>query len=120
MYVGARPYRTGSTGYSNAATCRCALSANMVIGDVLWTAKAWGWVHYSLLSGNRTVIIDRDLLVLRRQPDANGVEIAILEIGVIANLDKCYIDWCRLHSAGYRGWALKAGIFGVDENELRD
>ncbi|MDE0969414.1 MAG: SH3 domain-containing protein [Octadecabacter sp.] len=79
-----------------------------------------GWVHYSLLSGNRTVIIDRDLLVLRRQPDANGVEIAILEIGVIANLDKCYIDWCRLHSAGYRGWALKAGIFGVDENELRD
>ena len=79
-----------------------------------------GWVHYSLLSGKRTVIIDRELLVLRRLPDADGIEVAILELGVIADLDKCYIDWCRLRSAGYRGWALKAGIFGVDENELRD
>ncbi|MFT7370859.1 MAG: SH3-like domain-containing protein [Octadecabacter sp.] len=79
-----------------------------------------GWVHYSLLSGNRTVIIDRDLLVLRRQPDPNGIEVAILELGVIADLDKCYIDWCRLRSAGYRGWALKAGIFGVGADELLD
>jgi SH3-like domain-containing protein len=79
-----------------------------------------GWVHYSLLSGNRTVIIDRDLLVLRRQAIAASTEVAILEIGVIADLGECQIDWCRLRADGYRGWAPKADLFGVGADELRD
>jgi SH3-like domain-containing protein len=79
-----------------------------------------GWVHYSLLSGNRTVIIDRDLLVLRRQAIAASTEVAILEIGVIADLGECQIDWCRLLADGYRGWAPKADLFGVGADELRD
>ena len=79
-----------------------------------------GWVHYSLLSGNRTVIIDRDLLVLRRQAIAASTEVVILEIGVIADLGECQIDWCRLRAGGYRGWAPKADLFGVGADELRD
>jgi SH3-like domain-containing protein len=79
-----------------------------------------GWVHYSLLSGNRTVIIDRDLLVLRRQPIATSTEVAILELGVIADLGECQIDWCRLRAGGYRGWAPKADLFGVGSDELRE
>lgn len=79
-----------------------------------------GWVHYSLLSGNRTVIIDRDLLVLRGQPVADATEVAMLELGVIADLGECHIDWCRLRADGHRGWALKAAMFGVGADELRD
>lgn len=79
-----------------------------------------GWVHYSLLSGNRTVIVDEDLLVLRGQPVDGSVEVAMLELGVIANLGACSVDWCRLRAGGYRGWAPKSALFGVAANELRD
>lgn len=79
-----------------------------------------GWVHFSLLSGNRTVIIDRDLLVLRAQPVADAPEVAMLELGVVADLGDCSIDWCRLRAGGYRGWAPKAALFGVGADELRD
>lgn len=79
-----------------------------------------GWMHYSLLSGSRTVIIDRDMLVLRAQPERDASEVAMLELGVIADLGECNIDWCRLRVDGYRGWAPKAALFGVDADELRE
>jgi SH3-like domain-containing protein len=79
-----------------------------------------GWVHYSLLSGNRTVIIDRDLLALRAQPVAEASEVAMLELGVIADLGECSADWCHLRADGYRGWAPKAALFGVGADEVRD
>ena len=79
-----------------------------------------GWVHYALLSGVRTVIVDEDLLPLRVRPDPDAVEVARLEAGVIARLGECEIDWCRLSAGGYRGWAPKARLWGVRPDELRD
>jgi len=79
-----------------------------------------GWVHYSLLSGNRTVIIDLDLLTIRSQPQTQATEVAMLELGVIADLGECGPEWCRLRAGGYRGWAPKAALFGVAPDELRD
>lgn len=79
-----------------------------------------GWVHYSLISGNRTVIIDRDLLMIRSQPQDSATEVAMLELGVIADLGECNPEWCRLRAGGYRGWALKSALFGVEPDEVRD
>ncbi|MEL6959425.1 MAG: SH3 domain-containing protein [Pseudomonadota bacterium] len=79
-----------------------------------------GWVHYSLLSGNRTVIIDEDMLTLRQRPDETAMEVALLELGVIADLGECGPEWCRLRVAGYRGWAPKDALFGVGADEIRD
>ncbi len=79
-----------------------------------------GWVHYSLLSGNRTVIVDEDLLVLRQRPDPQTAEVALLELGVIADLGQCIPDWCRLRAGGYRGWAPKSALFGVAADEIRN
>ncbi|SLN51788.1 SH3 domain-containing protein [Pseudooctadecabacter jejudonensis] len=79
-----------------------------------------GWVHYSLLSGNRTVIIDHDMLTIRQRPDDTAMEVAHLELGVIADLGECDVDWCRLRAGGYRGWAEKTALFGVAPGELRD
>ena len=79
-----------------------------------------GWVHYSLLSGNRTVIIDQDLLVMRSQPAPTAPEVAMLELGVIADLGACGPEWCQLRAGGYRGWARKAALFGVEADEVRD
>lgn len=79
-----------------------------------------GWMHYSLLSGTRTVIVDRDMMPLLSRPDPNAPEIARLENGVIARLGDCRPDWCQLAAGGYRGWARKDGLWGVEPDELRD
>jgi SH3-like domain-containing protein len=79
-----------------------------------------GWVHYALLSGNRTVIVTRDMLSLRARPKETAQQTAIVEIGVIAELDECRRDWCRLVAGGHRGWAPKPVLWGVFPDEIRD
>lgn len=79
-----------------------------------------GWVHYSLLSGVRTVIIEKDMLALNLRPDAETPVAAQLEMGVVARLGKCGPDWCRLNAGGYKGWAQKAALWGVKPSEIRE
>ncbi len=79
-----------------------------------------GWVHYSLISGNRTVLVERDMLPLYTRPDPGTPVVAALEIGVIAELGECGPEWCRLRSGGYRGWAEKSALWGVEADEIRD
>ncbi len=81
---------------------------------------AGGWVHYSLLSGVRNVIVTQDMLELHMSPDPATPVNARLEEGVIARLGDCDPDWCELDAGGYSGWALKSGIWGVDPDEIRD
>ncbi len=78
-----------------------------------------GWVHYSLLSGARTVIVDARMPI-RSRPDAAAPETAILSPGVIARIDRCERDWCRLSARGYRGWAPKGAYWGVGADEVLD
>ncbi|MEP2640488.1 SH3 domain-containing protein [Roseobacter sp.] len=79
-----------------------------------------GWVHYSLLSGVRTVLVEDDMLDLYMRPDPETPVTAKLEGGVIARLGKCGPEWCQLRSNGYRGWAPKARIWGVTPDEIRE
>lgn len=73
-----------------------------------------GWVHYALLSGNRTVIVDLDMLSIRRKPERDAEVVAQLERGVIARLVECANDWCDIRADGYEGWAESAALWGVD------
>ena len=79
-----------------------------------------GWVHYTMLSGARSVIIDQDLLRLRARPSDDSRETVELEAGVIARLHECEAAWCRLTAGGYKGWAPKAVLWGVEAHEVRD
>lgn len=79
-----------------------------------------GWVHYALLSGVRTVVIEADRTPLRSLPDASAPEVAEAEAGVIARLGECERDWCRVSAGGEKGWAEKAALWGVDPEELRE
>jgi SH3-like domain-containing protein len=79
-----------------------------------------GWIHYSLLSGVRTVIVEEDMAALRMKPDAEAPVNARAEAGVIAELDECLPDWCRIEADGYKGWVPKAALWGVDPDEVRD
>ena len=79
-----------------------------------------GWVHYSLLSGTRTVLIEQDHLRLLVRPDPNAPVAAEFELGAIARLGACDLEWCFLRADGYKGWAPKARLWGVGAAELRD
>jgi SH3-like domain-containing protein len=79
-----------------------------------------GWVHYQLLSGVRTVIVDEDRLPLRTGPGEESREIALLERNVIARLETCEPDWCRVSAGGYGGWVPKEALWGVGADEVLD
>jgi len=57
---------------------------------------AGGWVHYALLSGVRTVLVERDMVALRQRPRADARILARAEAGVVARLVDCGPDWCRI------------------------
>ena len=79
-----------------------------------------GWVHYTLLSGTRYVLIKNELLEMRLLPSIDAQVIAKVPQHNIATLDKCNKDWCRIIDDGYKGWVPKNGIWGVYENEVKD
>src|SRR5690606_15516059 len=54
-----------------------------------------GWVHHSLLSGARTVLVRGEApVVLRAGPGENTAVRAMAEPGVVARLDACREEWC--------------------------
>jgi SH3-like domain-containing protein len=79
-----------------------------------------GWVHYSLLSGVRHVIVDADLAPLRMKPDSEAAVAAYAEAGVVARLQDCTANWCRISADGSKGWVEKRAIWGVAPSEIRD
>ncbi|RVV97674.1 aspartyl-trna synthetase [Mesobaculum littorinae] len=81
---------------------------------------AGGWVHYSLLSGVRTVLVEAEELPMRTTPAPDAPVSAVAERGVVARLGECVPDWCRIRAGGYRGWVQTAGIWGVAPGELRE
>ncbi|PZX12914.1 SH3-like domain-containing protein [Palleronia aestuarii] len=79
-----------------------------------------GWVHYSLLSGKRTALVESDQIVLRMRPLDTAPENARAGRGVVVRIESCAIDWCHLMAGGYRGWARKDGLWGVAADEIID
>lgn len=79
-----------------------------------------GWVHYALLSGSRTVIVDEAILDVLARPLIDAQVVAQFEAGVVARLGECTTDWCRITAGGYRGWVPKTALWGVEPDELRD
>lgn len=78
---------------------------------------AGGWVHYSLLSGVRTVIVETDMLPLLMKPDPSAPVNAKVEQGVIARVDACVDQWCRIRADRYRGWVPRTALWGVGPME---
>lgn len=81
---------------------------------------AGGWVHYSLLSGVRTVIVEDDMTELHSRPDPRASVVARAEAGAIAKLEDCTRDWCEITADEADGWVEKTTIWGVLPEEIRD
>ncbi|MHA3980020.1 SH3 domain-containing protein [Halovulum sp. GXIMD14794] len=81
---------------------------------------AGGWVHYSLLSGARYVLVTEDQAALRRRPDPDAQPVARAEAGVVARLGDCEREWCEITADRLTGWVRKSDLWGVDPDEIRD
>lgn len=81
---------------------------------------AGGWVHYTLLSGSRSVLVTLDMAEIRNAPSADATVVAQAELGVIGRLLQCDADWCRVSVEGQRGWVAKSAVWGVGPDETFD
>jgi SH3-like domain-containing protein len=77
-----------------------------------------GWVHYSLLSGGRTVIVTEDMVPVRTEAAAGAPVVFQAEAGVIARVLSCAADWCRISAEGERGWVEARSLWGVIPGEV--
>lgn len=79
---------------------------------------AGGWVHYSLLSGVRAVLVARDMAEFRSGPDDGADVVMQAERGVVGKVLECNADWCRVTLDGEKGWARKSALWGVEPGEV--
>ncbi|WP_029010743.1 SH3 domain-containing protein [Azospirillum halopraeferens] len=76
-----------------------------------------GWVHQSLLSGNRAVVIVGTTRALRAQPSDSAGTVAMAEPGVMGALERCTGPWCRVEMKGFKGWLTRDEVWGVYPDE---
>lgn len=79
---------------------------------------AGGWVHYSLLSSARSVLITQDMAEFLSGPEDGATVEFQAEYGVVGRLLECDPDWCRVSVDGTKGWTRKAALWGVDAAEV--
>jgi SH3-like domain-containing protein len=80
-----------------------------------------GWVYFGRLSNRRTVIVlagkekrERELFSAESE---QSTLVARLQPGVIANVDSCSAEWCRVSIEGFRGFIRKDAVWGVYADE---
>lgn len=77
-----------------------------------------GWIHFTLLSGVRGIIVTKDMAEFHVLPDAASPVAFQAEAGALAKIMTCSPDWCRVRVDGEKGWALKSDFWGVDPQEV--
>ncbi len=82
-----------------------------------------GWVHKSLLSGKRTIIVMGSLQNLYGKPDSQSSIVARLEPGVIATVTETQLNWCKVEirndQGHFKGWLLRKDVWGIYADESR-
>lgn len=82
---------------------------------------ASGWVHKTMLDGNRTVTIKgKEARTLRAEPEDKARAILKAEPSVIASVMECEPKWCRIQLSGRKGWIEKKHLWGIYPDEIFD
>ena len=79
---------------------------------------AEGWVHQSMLSGRRAVVVTGEVRSLRRSPAVGTPSVARVEPGVVGRLNRCRGPWCEVDVQGYEGWLERGEFWGVYPEEV--
>ena len=77
-----------------------------------------GWVHQSLLSGDRSAIVKGEAnLAVRKDAETDGRIIAWLEPNVVTAVEACHGAWCEIAADGYKGFAERKFLWGIYDSE---
>lgn len=80
-----------------------------------------GWIHGSLLSGERTALVspwaEEGTVPLRAEPRATARPVAYLEPLVLASVEGCDGSWCRVSVQRWRGAVPQRLLWGVYPRE---
>lgn len=71
-----------------------------------------GWVHASLLSGKKSMIVTGDDIPLKNSPYDDAQTVAYLKKYVLVSPKECNKDWCKVETNGFEGWIDKKLIWG--------
>jgi SH3-like domain-containing protein len=79
-----------------------------------------GWVHSSMLSAERSVVITGGVHVLRGKDAPESPPVARAEAGVVGRLLECPEESarCRVEIDGVRGWLRRDAFWGVYDGEV--
>ncbi|MEO1642181.1 MAG: SH3 domain-containing protein [Pseudomonadota bacterium] len=70
------------------------------------------WVQARMLSSARTAVTTRETK-LQRRPDPESNVRALLNAGVIVELETCEAGWCRVAVGKRKGWLKEADLWGT-------
>ncbi len=76
-----------------------------------------GWVHQSMLSGQRGAMVVGADRLLRRAPEPGAPAIAEVQVQVVGRLHNCRDGWCLIDAKGYEGWLRQGEIYGAYPGE---
>lgn len=80
-----------------------------------------GWVHNGLVDATRNVIVTgKQAHVVRLDAEEKAKAILKVEPDVVAHVVECQHDWCRIQTAGHKGWIEKKYLWGVYPDETID
>ncbi|MGC6485782.1 MAG: SH3 domain-containing protein [Candidatus Puniceispirillales bacterium] len=76
-----------------------------------------GWLHKQTLSGKRMALVTGSMVKVRAYDDAQSRVVAVAEKGVLAELNGCRGQWCRINTDSVDGWIRRNAIWGLLEGE---
>lgn len=80
-----------------------------------------GWVHQSLLSGQRMAVIKgAGPVALRQKRDPQAAPLALAEPGALVKVAQCRTGWCAVGVGAQEGWVETSALWGVYAQEEFD
>lgn len=79
-----------------------------------------GWLHQSILSGERTALVNIKQGTVPLLSKANGAAPARaqLEYGVMVKLHSCEAEFCEAEAGDYKGWIARKHLWGIYPDEI--
>ncbi|MFL2770618.1 MAG: SH3 domain-containing protein [Rhodospirillaceae bacterium] len=83
---------------------------------------AEGWVHQSMLSGQRTGLVIAQSSPLYKGSIPSSAIIAQVSSGVVITIDRCpeQIEFCLVQADSFRGWLRREVFWGLYDGEVID
>ena len=75
--------------------------------------KNSGWIHWSQLKKSSSLIVLGEAILFSDNTKFSR-PIAKIEAGRLLNKKKCNLNWCKVETGKYKGWALKENLWGLN------